>query len=85
MWESRVLCGISKRGGNGGKVGVGLFHGFHGAPFPQLGSGFWAFSLERRLGTTEGLIGHFSKAASNAHFSRLRRAERSSTAITLLG
>lgn len=21
MWESRVLCGISKRGGNGGKVG----------------------------------------------------------------
>lgn len=40
MWESRVLCGISKRSGNGGKVGVGLFHGFHGAAFAQPSSGF---------------------------------------------
>ena len=31
MWESGVCCGISKRGGSGGKVGVGLFHGFHRA------------------------------------------------------
>src|SRR6202140_152194 len=35
MWESRVCCGISKCGGSGGKVGVGLFHGFHRASFPQ--------------------------------------------------
>src|ERR1019366_1484501 len=35
MLESRVVCGIPKRGGNGGKVGVGLFRGFHGASFPE--------------------------------------------------
>jgi hypothetical protein len=29
-WESRVVCGISKRSGNPG------FEGFHGAAFPQL-------------------------------------------------
>ena len=41
MWKSRVFCGISKRGGNGGKVALtfGLFHGFHGASFPQRVSG----------------------------------------------
>src|SRR5450755_4173914 len=48
MWESRVLCGISKRGGNGGKVGVGLFHGSRGASFPQPSPGFWAIWLECR-------------------------------------
>jgi hypothetical protein len=60
MWESRVRCGISKRGGNGGKVGVGLFHGSHGASFPQPSSGFWAI-LPRlpSLGTTGGSIPHF--------------------------
>src|ERR1700682_1054634 len=35
MWESRVLCGISKGGGNRGKVGFGHFHDFPGPPFPQ--------------------------------------------------
>ena len=41
MWKSRAFCGISKRGGNGGKVALafGLFHGFHGASFPQRVSG----------------------------------------------
>src|ERR1700694_3786601 len=54
MWESRVRCGISKRGGNGGKVGVGLFHGSHGASFPQPSSGFWAILARMSsLGTLE--------------------------------
>src|SRR6202022_4042622 len=54
MWESHVRCGISKRGGNGGKVGVGLFHGSHGASFPQPRSGFWAISARMSsLGTLE--------------------------------
>jgi hypothetical protein len=37
MWKSGGFCRISKRGGNGGKVVLvlGLFHGFHGASFPQ--------------------------------------------------
>ena len=41
MWKSRAFCGISKRGGNGGKVALafGLFHGFHSASFPQPISG----------------------------------------------
>jgi hypothetical protein len=60
MWESRVRCGISKRGGNGGKVGVGLFHGSHGASFPQPSSGFWAILARMpSLGTTGGSIPHF--------------------------
>lgn len=40
-WESRVFGQIPKRGGNGRKAALvpGLFHGFHGASFPQRVSG----------------------------------------------
>src|SRR5208283_3146121 len=44
MWESRVVCGISKRGGNGGKVGGRTFPRFPrrviSAANPQL-CPFW--------------------------------------------
>ena len=61
------------------KSGVGLFHGFHGASFPQPSSGFWAILARMpSLGTTGGSIPHFSEPATDAHFSRfLRRAQKS--------
>jgi hypothetical protein len=35
MWESGVRSRISKPGGKGGKLVLGVFHAFHGAAFPQ--------------------------------------------------
>lgn len=34
MWESGAFCRISKRGGKGGKLGVGVFQAFLRASFP---------------------------------------------------
>jgi len=86
MWESRVCCGISKRGGNGGKVGVGLFHGFQGASFPQPSSGFGPFWAKMPPWATAGAsIMGFSKAAPDEHFSKiLRRAHFCRVSITSL-
>jgi hypothetical protein len=62
MLESRVLCGISKHSGNGGKVGGWTFPRF---PLRVISSAkLWILGILARmppLGTSEGLIGHFSK------------------------
>src|SRR5271169_4668951 len=34
-WNPASFAGFPSAGGNGGKVVVGLFRGFHGASFPQ--------------------------------------------------
>src|ERR1700694_5012099 len=77
MWESRVRCGISKRGGNGGKVGVGLFHRSHRASFPQPSSGFWAILARMpSLGTTGGSIPPFFRIRDRCTFFQILAESR---------